>query len=133
MPDIFAEVARDWRAAEDTMRHLARPHHHGAPHPAAQPPPPQVPHTENQEEPAMQWITDAEAHVKAALDKFQQVDHEALNTLEAVQSNPATAEIFAIAGQLTHLPPESLATGLNVLRMTLQALGGQPQPAQQPA
>lgn len=133
MPDIEAEalaaVRREWRA-DDRMLHDLM--HHGAPQPAAQPEP-QVPHNETQEEPPMSLITDGVEHVKAALANFEQVDHAALDALERVQANPATAEIFVIAASLTHLPPESLATGLNVLRMTLQALGGQPQPAQQPA
>lgn len=121
MPDIFDALSRDWRAAEDRM-------HHGAPQPAAQPQPPQG--NQPQEE-TMSFINDAEAHAKAALDVLGQVDHAALDTLERVQANPATAEIFAIIGQLTHLPPESLATAANVLKMTLRLLGGQqPQPAQ---
>jgi hypothetical protein len=122
MPDIFAEVAADWRAAEDRMRHLM---HHGAPHPATQPPAPAVPHNGTQEEPPMSLLTEIEDHVKAAVAKFEAVDHEALGILDAVQANPATAEGLQILAQLTHLTPETLAVPLSMLRGALQALGGQ--------
>jgi hypothetical protein len=137
MPDIEAEIKRDWRAAEDRMRHLM---HHGAPQPAAQPPPQQVPHNETQEE-HMQLLAEiedharqVEGHIAAALQKFQQIDHAALGTLDAILANPETAEVFALLGQFTGVAPGSLATGANVLKMTLATLGGQqPAPAQQPA
>ena len=77
----------------------------------------------------MQLRTEIEDAIKAAASKFESVDHQALNVLEAVQSNPATAEGLTILGQLTHLPPEVLAVPLSMLRGALQALGGQPQPA----
>jgi hypothetical protein len=121
MPDIFAEVAADWRAAEDHMRHLM---HHGAPHPATQPPAPAIPHNETQED-HMSLLAEIEDHVKAAVSKFEAVDHEALGILDAVQANPATAEGLQILAQLTHLTPEALAVPLSMLRGALQALGGQ--------
>jgi hypothetical protein len=62
---------------------------------------------------------------KALAARLENVDHEALNTLEAVQSNPATAQIFTIIGQLTHLPPTELATGISVLEMVLRLGAGQ--------
>jgi hypothetical protein len=121
MPDIYAEVERDLHGVADTMRHLM---HHGAPHPATQPPPPQIAHNGTQED-HMSLLTEIEDHVKAAVTKFEAVDHEALSTLDAVQANPATAEGLQILAQLTHLTPETLAVPLSMLRGALQALGGQ--------
>jgi len=66
-----------------------------------------------------------EDHVKAAVAEFENLDREALAALDRIQANPATAEIFTIAAQLTHLPPTDLATGASVLRMILATAGGQ--------
>lgn len=73
----------------------------------------------------MSLLTEIEDHIKAAVAKFEAVDHEALGILDTVQANPATAEGLAILAQLTHLPPETLAVPLSMLRGALQALSGQ--------
>jgi hypothetical protein len=129
MPDFSRDLGpvegfarREWREARDTMRHLM---HHGAPHPAAQPPAPHIAHNGTQEAPPMSFITELENDAKALAAKFEAVDHEALGILDAVQANPATAEGLAILAQLTHLAPETLAVPLSMLRGALQALGGQ--------
>lgn len=124
---IGDELASEWHAAENFMRRVTHPHfgHHDAPQPAAAPQNPPVPHNDNQEVPPMSLLAEIEDHLKTAVTKFENVDHEALDVLDRVQANPATAEIFAIAGQLTHLPPTTLATGVDVLRMVLTAASGQ--------
>ncbi len=121
MPDILAELESNWDHAAGALRHLM---HHGAPQPAAAPPAPQIAHNETQEDHMSLNLATIEDHVKAAVAEFENLDREALAKLDAVQANPATAEIFAIASQLTHLPPTDLATGASVLRMILATLGG---------
>lgn len=115
-------------AAADTMRHLMgiAPHHHDAPQPAAQPP---VPHNDNQEVTPVNVVAEGLDLFRQGLAKFENFDHEAQAVLGDVQSNPATAEGFQILGQLTHLPPETLAAPLGMLRLALQALGGQAEAA----
>lgn len=122
MASIGDQLDREWHEARDTLRRLTHPHHHDAPQPAAAPP---IPHNDNQEATPMSFLTAIEAKAKSLAADFETVDHEALNILEAVTSNPATAEGYQILGQLTHLPPETLAVPLSMLRGALAALGGQ--------
>jgi len=72
----------------------------------------------------MSLLADIEAKAKSLAADFENVDHEALDVLERVQANPATAEAYGIIGQLTHLPPEDLASAVGMLRFALTALGG---------
>lgn len=132
MPDITRELGpvegfahRVEQSAEDTLRRLMHPRHHDAPQPAVTAPNPVIPHNGTQEATPMSFITEIEDHLKTAVAKFEQVDHEALNILDAVQANPATAEGLQILAQLTHLPPEQLAMPLSMLRGALQALSVQ--------
>lgn len=110
----------------DRMRELMRFGYHDAPQPAAAP---AVPHNDNQEVTPMSVVAEGIDLFRQGLAKFENLDHEALDKLEAIQSNPATSEAFDVIAALTHLPPASLATGTAVLKMILQAAGGQPAPA----
>lgn len=133
MPDIEAEIKRDWRAAEDRMRHLM---HHGAPQPAApqpaaQPTPPALPHNGTQED-HMSFIDEAEVHAKAILDVFGQADREALRLMEALKANPGAVALVQAAESYLHLPPQAFDVAIGSLATVAKLYPGDT-PQQPPA
>ena len=124
MPDVFSEAVHGFE-------HLFRHEHHDAPQQAAAP---AITHNETQEPqevPPMSFLAEVEADAHALAAKLAAVDHDALDALERVQANPDTAKAFALLAQATTLAvgPGVLTTAIDVMRMTLAAVGGQqPQP-----
>ena len=132
MPDIIADLEREgYRAAHALREHL--PHHHGdAPEDPADaiPAPPQPPATagdSNQEEHPMAFA----APIKQALD-------DAAEKITAIATDPAVDELVETALAAVHVPPETFAAAVDLLRAAEQrhASAGTPprqDPAQQPA
>ena len=76
----------------------------------------------------MSFMDTVEAKASDLMAEIRNVDHGALNALEVVLANPATADAFYTLGDLAHLPPQVLATGLDVLKM-IRAVTPPPPPA----
>lgn len=130
MPDIIADLEREgYRAAHALREHL--PHHHDGAQavpedPAdAAPAPPQPPATagdSNQEEHPMAFA----APIKQALD-------DAAEKITAIATDPAVDELVETALAAVHVPPETFAAAVDMLRAAEQrhAAAGTP-PRQDP-
>ena len=134
--DIFGQLAAEWHhdehAVAEKLRHLMHPHPHNVPQPAAAPTIP----TDTPEVTPMSLLAEIETGLKDAVSKFEAVDKEALDKVEAIKANPELAPLLDVLAALakSELPPGILTAASSGFQMLtkLAEIPAAGVPAEQP-